>query len=65
VAVRQRGKNTNVDFPSYYDFLVTASGSTYLQSKRFYERGTYDYWVAYRKDGRWTNLTPAKSFRVK
>lgn len=62
VAVRDSAGRHH-DFPAQSAYRLGTKARRLAQSKAF-PAGTYTYWVAYQRDGRWTDLAPRKTFSV-
>lgn len=63
VAVRDQA-GTNVDFPPELAWRLDDEEQVYLATRVFAAAGTYTYWFAYQQGGRWTDLTPRRTFTV-
>jgi beta-glucanase (GH16 family) len=61
IAVRSADR-TNYDFPGAIATKIRPSGTTFTSGSRTFPQGTYTYFVAYKTDGRWHNLSPVKTF---
>ena len=62
IAVRDAA-GRNHDFPLQNDYRLSPTVRRLTQSKTF-APGSYTYWVAYNRGGRWTDLAPRKQFTV-
>jgi hypothetical protein len=63
LAVRDQA-GRNLDFPGTPNWSLGTTQKVYESSRRFTAPGTYTYWFAYEKGGRWTNLSPRQTFTV-
>src|SRR5262245_45082867 len=54
----------NVDFPGTPRWSLGSTQRVYTSTRAFDRAGTYTYWFAYHSDGRWTNLSPRRTFTV-
>lgn len=61
VAVRKG--TANYDFASKSN--VTLAGTQSFTVSKKFPTGTYSYWVAYYANGKWTNLSPTKTFTIR
>jgi len=64
LAVRDQA-GRNLDFPGTADWKLGTTLKLYASSRTFSTAGTYTYWFAYEKGGRWTNLSPRQTFTVR
>ena len=63
LAVRDQA-GRNFDFPGTSGWTLSTSQKTYTSSRAFGRAGTYTYWFAFRKAGKWANLSPTRTFVV-
>jgi hypothetical protein len=63
VAVRDQA-GRNVDFPGTSHWQLGRTPKVYASTRTFDRAGTYTYWFAYSMGGRWTDLSPRKTFTV-
>jgi beta-glucanase (GH16 family) len=63
VAVRDPA-GRNVDFPGTPHWQLGTTPKAYTATRTFDRAGTYTYWFAYKMNGRWTDLSPRKTFTV-
>jgi len=65
VALAVKGPDgTRVDFPHAHGWRLGTSQKVFIRSKAFNRAGTYTYWFAYKKNGRWIGLNPRRTFTV-
>jgi hypothetical protein len=65
VALAVKGPDgTRVDFPHAQGWRLGTSQRVFVGSRSFDRAGTYTYWFAYRKNGRWIGLNPRQTFTV-
>jgi hypothetical protein len=64
IAVRSRDTGETYDLPPVGDYTVGTEPETLSFERKFDRSGTYVYWVAYRKEGTWYDMTPQKWFAV-
>jgi hypothetical protein len=63
LAVRdQAGKR--FDFPSVAGYTIGTRQQEFTARRSFDNPGVYTYWVAYRQNGKWTNLSPRATITV-
>src|SRR5689334_12697974 len=63
VAVRD-AQGRLADFPLVTNKTIGTAGTQLTSSRSFTAPGVYTYWVAFNRNGAWTNLAPKKTFTV-
>jgi beta-glucanase (GH16 family) len=63
IAVRD-SSGANYDFPAAAPWRLGTTQQELKSSRGFAKADTYTMWVAYYSDGRWTNLSPRRTFTV-
>jgi Glycosyl hydrolases family 16 len=63
IAVRD-SSDANHDFPSVAPWSLGTTQKELKSARGFAKAGTYTMWVAYYSGGRWTNLSPRRTFTV-
>ncbi|GAA0714173.1 hypothetical protein GCM10010199_13960 [Dactylosporangium roseum] len=65
VAIAVKGPDgRRVDFPHVHGWKLGTTQKVFSQTRAFDRPGTYSYWFTYRKDNRWTDRSPKRTFTV-
>ena len=64
IAARRKADNTKLDFPLKRDVAVGSVARTFRFARTFQSPGTYIYWAAVYRNGRWVDLLPQREVTV-